>query len=127
MIQWVARKRACGGSLAPTVLFTRARSLKICINQNPAVLVRGAPNQHTIVMALSPAHQTSSDETAIRNLIENWARAVRERNIPGILAHHDPKILMFDVPPPFLSKGIKAYEKTWDFFFAEANYAGIFE
>jgi ketosteroid isomerase-like protein len=25
---------------------------------------------------------------------------------------------MFDVPQPFLSKGLEAYEKTWDLFFA---------
>jgi len=25
---------------------------------------------------------------------------------------------MFDVPPPFQSKGIEAYKKTWDLFFS---------
>lgn len=57
------------------------------------------------------------DEAVIRNLIENWAKAVRNKDIDGILANHAPDILMFDVPPPLKSKGIDAYRKTWDLFF----------
>ena len=60
----------------------------------------------------------AADEAAIRNLVKTWARAVREKNLAGILAHHAPDILMFDVPPPIQSKGIAAYKKTWDLFFA---------
>ena len=59
----------------------------------------------------------TKDETAIRDLIENWARAVRNKDMDGILANHSPDILMFDVPPPIKSKGIEAYKKTWDLFF----------
>jgi uncharacterized protein (TIGR02246 family) len=57
------------------------------------------------------------DEAAIRDLIEQWAKAVRNKNIDRILANHSPDILMFDVPPPIQSKGIDAYRKTWDLFF----------
>lgn len=57
------------------------------------------------------------DEALIRNLVEDWARAVRSKNIEGILRYHSPNIVMFDVPPPFQSKGIKAYRKTWDLSF----------
>src|SRR5712675_2452694 len=34
----------------------------------------------------------------------------------AIRADHDPGILMFDVPPPFLSRGIDDYMATWDTF-----------
>jgi ketosteroid isomerase-like protein len=61
------------------------------------------------------------DENEIRMLLENWASAVRARNLNGILAHHSPEILMFDVPPPFVSRGIEAYRKTWDTFFSWAT------
>ncbi len=57
------------------------------------------------------------DESAIRDLVENWAKAVRSKNLNGILANHSPEILMFDVPPPIQSKGIEAYKKTWVCFF----------
>ena len=59
----------------------------------------------------------ATDADAIRKLIKNWAKAVRAKDLPGILAHHSADMLMFDVPPPFESKGIEAYAKTWDLFF----------
>src|SRR5439155_6240374 len=31
---------------------------------------------------------------------------------------HSADMLMFDVPPPFESKGIEAYRKTWDLFYS---------
>lgn len=61
---------------------------------------------------------TSEDEAAIRKVIESWTAAVRRRDIEGILQNHSPDIVMFDVPPPFQSRGIEAYKKTWDLFFS---------
>jgi uncharacterized protein (TIGR02246 family) len=63
----------------------------------------------------------SKDEMDIRTLIERWAKAVREENPEGILADHDSAILMFDVPPPFLSRGLDAYMATWETFFSRAE------
>jgi ketosteroid isomerase-like protein len=60
----------------------------------------------------------SRDEIVIRNLVEDWASAVRRRDLNGILRNHSSNMLMFDVPPPLQSKGIDAYEKTWQVFFA---------
>jgi ketosteroid isomerase-like protein len=54
----------------------------------------------------------------IEILISKWTKAVREQNLEGIRAAHDPDMLMFDVPPPFLSRGLDAYMATWDTFFA---------
>jgi ketosteroid isomerase-like protein len=34
---------------------------------------------------------------------------------------HDANILMFDVPPPFSSRGIEAYMATWETFFASSE------
>jgi len=60
----------------------------------------------------------STDEDVIRRLIEDWAKAVRAKDFDGILAHHSADILMFDVPPPFESRGIGAYRDTWDLFYS---------
>jgi uncharacterized protein (TIGR02246 family) len=60
----------------------------------------------------------ASDEKEIRQLIAHWAKAVRDEDLPGIRADHDPDILMFDVPPPFRSRGLDAYMETWQGFFA---------
>jgi ketosteroid isomerase-like protein len=61
---------------------------------------------------------TASDEAEIRGLIDRWAKAVREENREGIRADHDPNMLMFDVPPPFLSRGLDEYMVTRDLFFS---------
>jgi len=61
--------------------------------------------------------QGHAAETQIRALIEAWADAVRRHDLFGILAHHDQDIVMFDVPPPFQSRGLDEYKKTWDLFF----------
>jgi uncharacterized protein (TIGR02246 family) len=60
----------------------------------------------------------ASDELEVRELIARWSKAVRDHNLDGIRADHDPDILMFDVPPPFLSRGLDAYMATWPPFFA---------
>ena len=52
------------------------------------------------------ANDRSTDE-AIRGIVENWARAVRNKNIDRILANHSADVLMFDVPQPLQSKGIE--------------------
>jgi ketosteroid isomerase-like protein len=36
-------------------------------------------------------------------------------------------MMMFDVPPPFQSKGIEAYRKTWDLFFSWAHNPAVFD
>jgi uncharacterized protein (TIGR02246 family) len=62
---------------------------------------------------------TSQDEAAIRSLIDRWARAVREEDRAAIRRDHDPDMLMFDVPPPLVSRGLDAYMATWELFFHE--------
>jgi ketosteroid isomerase-like protein len=61
--------------------------------------------------------QAGTDEIQIRALIEAWAASVRRHDFSGILAHHEPDIVMFDVPLPLQSRGLDAYRKTWDLFF----------
>lgn len=61
---------------------------------------------------------SSQDEREIKALIERWSKAVREGDLAAIRADHDSEILMFDVPPPFLSRGLDDYMATWDEFFS---------
>ena len=58
-----------------------------------------------------------SPESEIHDLISEWAKAVRNEDLDGIRAHHDPAILMFDVPPPFQSRGLDLYMATWNLFY----------
>lgn len=60
------------------------------------------------------------DESQIRRLVESWAEAVRAQDMNGALAHHTDDIVMFDAPMPLQARGIDAYEKTWEPFFANS-------
>jgi uncharacterized protein (TIGR02246 family) len=75
----------------------------------------------TTVVNKKPGETLSSDEADIRNLIEGWAKAVRNEDRAGIRADHDSELLMFDVPPPLLSRGLDAYMATWETFFSRAE------
>src|SRR6266508_3295509 len=69
---------------------------------------------------------STGEEAQVRRLFEDWARAVRERNLSSILAHHSEDMVMFDVPGPFQSVGLDAYRKTWELFFAFSR-PGVFD
>jgi ketosteroid isomerase-like protein len=68
----------------------------------------------------------ADNESLIRQIVEDWAKAVRDENMNGILAHHADDIIIFDVPEPFQSIGIDAYRKTWDLFFKYTRPYSIF-
>jgi len=57
-----------------------------------------------------------SSENEVRSMIENWARAVSSGNRMAIIANHSEDMRMFDFPD--IVEGLKAYDETWDFFFA---------
>jgi uncharacterized protein (TIGR02246 family) len=50
------------------------------------------------------------EEAVIRRLIEDWASAVRAKNIGAVVAHHTDDVVMFDVPPPVVVRGISTIE-----------------
>jgi ketosteroid isomerase-like protein len=59
----------------------------------------------------------NAEEIRIKALLEKWADAVRRHDLAAILAHHEPDMVMFDLPSPLQCSGIAAYEQTWDLFF----------
>jgi uncharacterized protein (TIGR02246 family) len=69
-----------------------------------------------------------TNEQQIRELIERWAAAVHDGDLPTVLADHAPGIVMFDVPPPEQGvRGIDAYRKTWPGFFEWQASGAVFE
>jgi uncharacterized protein (TIGR02246 family) len=63
---------------------------------------------------MDAAQERAHDEAQIRQLVENWAKAVRAKDIDGIMAHHAPDILLFDAIPPLQFTGGDAYRKNWE-------------
>jgi uncharacterized protein (TIGR02246 family) len=70
---------------------------------------------------------SSGDEAAVRAVVEAWLAAIRRRDMEQILQSHASDIVMFDVPPPFQSKGLEAYQATWQLFYACASEPVVFE
>lgn len=60
--------------------------------------------------------QIESDAADIRKLIEDWALAISSEDREAILAHHSPRLLMFDFPAHIV-RSLDEYNKTWDFFY----------
>jgi uncharacterized protein (TIGR02246 family) len=82
----------------------------------------------SVLMSQESEHSSNQkDENEIRDLFDRWIRAVRAENFEGIRADHDPEILMFDVPPPFLSKGLDAYMATWKLFISMSKKPVVFD
>jgi ketosteroid isomerase-like protein len=71
-------------------------------------------------MSHSALDTNTTDEARIREIFDRWAQAVREEDLAAIRENHARDILMFDVPPPFVSQGIEAYMETWGLFYALA-------
>lgn len=76
---------------------------------------------------MDETQSSSKEDQAVRNVVESWAAAVRRKDYEGILKNHSSDIVMFDVPPPFQSKGIEAYKKTWDLFFSCSGDPVVFD
>jgi PhnB protein len=60
----------------------------------------------------------SGGEAEIRALIDDWARAIRDKDADGVMAHHAPGSVTFDLAPPLMStgadaKGLQAWFATW--------------
>jgi uncharacterized protein (TIGR02246 family) len=69
-----------------------------------------------------------TDEQQIRDLIERWAAAVHDGDLPTVLTDHAPDIVMFDVPPPEHGvRGLDPYRDTWPGFFAWQASGAVFE
>jgi PhnB protein len=63
-------------------------------------------------------HGKALDETGIRALIDDWAKAMRAKDVDGVIAHYAPDSVTFDLAPPLIStaanaKGLEAWFATW--------------
>jgi uncharacterized protein (TIGR02246 family) len=54
------------------------------------------------------------DEAQIRQLVEDWVKAVRTKDIDRLMSSYAPDILLFDIQPPLEHRGTDAYRKVWE-------------
>jgi uncharacterized protein (TIGR02246 family) len=57
------------------------------------------------------------DEAEIRQLMDGWARALRAKDVNGVMSHYAPDILSFDLAPPLQYRGADVYRKSLEEWF----------
>jgi ketosteroid isomerase-like protein len=69
----------------------------------------------------------TADEVQIRQLIDGWACAIRDKNIEAAVSHYARDILLYDLAPPLVHKGVDMYKKELAEWFATFQGAVGFE
>lgn len=73
-----------------------------------------ADHEETTPAAGGRTPAAADDDTAIRELIERWVRAVDAGDLSGTVADHADDVVMFDVPPPAEGvRGLDTYRAAW--------------
>lgn len=57
--------------------------------------------------------KAATDEAQIRQRIDSWTKALRAKDLDGLMSHYAQDILVFDLAPPLQCKGAVAYRKNW--------------
>jgi ketosteroid isomerase-like protein len=67
---------------------------------------------------MRPKSSIASDEAQIRERIDQWAKAIRAKNVDGLMSHYAPDILLFDLTPPLQYRGADVYRKSLEEWFS---------
>ncbi|MGG6294863.1 YybH family protein [Leptolyngbya sp. AN02str] len=59
-------------------------------------------------------HPVTTHEAEIRQLISDQQHAICTKNVDQIMARYAPEIIIFDVTPPFQTKGHSAVRQLWE-------------
>ena len=67
---------------------------------------------------MTPEISRSNDQARIRALIDDWAKAMRAKDVDGVMSHYAADSVTFDLAPPLISaaanaKGLGAWFSTW--------------
>lgn len=66
---------------------------------------------------MTTATNAANDEAQLRALIEEWAAAVRAKDVDAVMRHYAPDVVVSDVMPPLFVKGVDAYRRNWQGWF----------
>jgi uncharacterized protein (TIGR02246 family) len=62
-------------------------------------------------------NEKAIDECQIRQLIDNWSKALRAKDIAGLMTSYTSDIMLFDLAPPLRYVGIDAYQQNLEEWF----------
>jgi uncharacterized protein (TIGR02246 family) len=59
----------------------------------------------------------NSEEAQIRERLDQWARALRAKDLDRLMAFYAPEVITFDMVPPLQVSGADNYRKHWSQWF----------
>lgn len=57
-------------------------------------------------------------EEKIRQMIDEWVSAVKDKDIDGLMALYSPDVVVYDVPTPLQQRGADAHRQNFEEWFA---------
>jgi uncharacterized protein (TIGR02246 family) len=63
----------------------------------------------------------ASEEVQIRQLLDQWGKALRAKDLNTLMSYYAPDILTFDIVPPLYYQGVDAYRKNFEVWFASVQ------
>lgn len=55
-----------------------------------------------------------NDEAQIRQVIADWTSALCAKDLDRLMSHYATDVTVFDVKPPFQTKGAAALRRVWE-------------
>jgi ketosteroid isomerase-like protein len=62
---------------------------------------------------MKPDNIEATNDTLIRERLDDWAEAVRAKDVEAVMSHYAPDILLFDLAPPLQWKGADVCRNNW--------------
>jgi uncharacterized protein (TIGR02246 family) len=60
----------------------------------------------------------ANEEKQIRNLIDSWLKALRAKDVNGLISHYTPNVLLFDLAPPLHHSGVEVLRRGLEEWFS---------
>jgi uncharacterized protein (TIGR02246 family) len=70
---------------------------------------------------MTTQHSKASEEGQIRQLLDQWGKALRAKDLNTLMSYYAPDILMFDIVLPLYYQGVDAYRKNFAAWFASVQ------
>ncbi len=72
-------------------------------------------------MPMAAITNPGGDDAQIRECVEAIARALRARDVDALMGHYAPDVVTFDLRPPLQIRGVDAYRKNFEAWFAAVH------
>lgn len=67
----------------------------------------------SVKKAITPNSKTS-DKAEVRKVINEFYAALCKKDVNSMMSHYAPDVIVYDVKPPFQTKGAVAWRHTWE-------------